>query len=176
MMKVSLPVAVVFACMLAGCSRDETPASSDADIHVAASETEPAEAAPPTKPRAVPAPEGQRGEDILAVAGVEFPFPHEVLYDILDTSESGTPRHRVLVEVQSGAFDSAMKRFGESLVDLGYEKVSDSDEGGRVQQVYTQADKPTYYLLMQPAGMGPKLHGPESVGSIHIMWNIPGGI
>jgi hypothetical protein len=123
----------------------------------------------------VPAPEGQRGADILKAAGVEFDFPHEVLYDILDASASGTRRHRVLVEVKQGRFDDVAAQFGVALQARGYEKVSGKATGGRIDEVYAAEGKPTYYLIMQPAGMGPKLHGKDSVGSIHIMWNIPPG-
>lgn len=154
------------ASFLAACGKTEAP-------EAAAPTAAPAEsAAQSTRPRPIPAPEDEQGIDILEVAGIEFSFPHRVLYDILDTSHRGTRRHRVLVEIRDGSFDEVVQQFGQSLVDLGYTKSSDSNKAGRIQQVFKQAGKPTYYLLMQPAGMGPKLHDKQSTGSIHVMWNI----
>lgn len=130
---------------------------------------------PASRPGPVRAPDDRKGEDILAKAGVEFDFPHAVMYDILDTSNAGTPRHRVLVEIQGGDFATAVKALEDSLAGLGYEKIRDTNKDGRIEQVFEQAGKPAYYLLMQPAGMGPRLSGPDSAGSIHIMWNITDG-
>lgn len=101
-----------------------------------------------------------------------FDFPNKVRYDILDTSARGTRRHRVLVEILGGEFDDAARKFEESLVRIGYRKASGSVKGGRIQQVYKQAGKPTYYVLMQSAGVGPKLGSKDSTGSIHVMWNV----
>ena len=129
----------------------------------------------PSPGKPVPAPEGRRGVDALVEAGVSFDFPHEVLYDILDISAGGTPRHRVLVEVSGGGFEAAVAKFGQSLERLGYQVVSEKKNDGRIDLVYTADGKPTYYLIMQPAGMGPKLRGENSNGSIHVMWNIPHG-
>lgn len=174
MRKIVLSIAITG--LLAACGGHEEPASQPA-----APAGQEAANAPATTPRApapgrpIPAPEGQRGADILKAAGVELDFPHEVLYDILDASASGTRRHRVLVEVKQGKFDEVAAQFGVALQSRGYEKVSDKTTGGRIDQVYSAEGKPTYYLIMQPAGMGPKLHGKDSVGSIHIMWNIPPG-
>lgn len=153
------------AGLLAACGRSEAPGTTG---QVAA----PAEAGAPTHPHPVRAPDDQRGIDLLEVAGVEFDFPNKVRYDILDTSRGGTRRHRVLVEILGGNFDDVTQKFENSLVHIGYRKSSESVKDGRVQQVFKQAGKPTYYVLMQPAGVGPKLSSPDSAGSIHVMWNI----
>lgn len=159
-------ICLLAASLLAACNKPEEPEAT-------APAVAPADPTPPTaQPRPVPAPEDEQGIDILEVAGVEFGFPHQVLYDILDTSKRGTPRHRVLVEIRSGDFNDVARQFGQSLVALGYTKSSDSNKAGKIEQVFKQAGKPTYYLLMQPAGMGPKLRNKASTGSIHVMWNI----
>jgi hypothetical protein len=168
MKKLLLSAALV--TLIAGCNKeaDQTPALGEpaAQAPVAA----PAQA-PVAKP--VPAPEGDKGIDMLSAAGIKLDFPHAVSYDILDVSHAGTPRRRVLLEVLGGDFTVVTNRFGQSLVDAGYTKTSDKNNGGRIDQVYEQAGKPAYYLLMQPVGMGPKLLGKDAVGSIHIMWNTP---
>jgi hypothetical protein len=113
----------------------------------------------------------RKGVDLLTDAGVTFAFPNVIHYDIVDKSRRGTPRHRVLIEVLDGDFATATRQIDKSLVDLGYSKTSDANKGGRIEQVFKQKGKPTYYLLMQPEGMGPALRDPNAVGSIHIMWN-----
>jgi hypothetical protein len=117
------------------------------------------------------APEGQMGVDILAGEGVTLDFPHTINYDIMDTSRKGTPRHRVLVEVVGGDFDKTIRGFTKSLSDMGYKKTRNKAVNGRVEQIYKQAGRPTYYLLMQPVEIGPRLKHDKAVGSIHIMWN-----
>lgn len=159
-------VSLLAASALAACSKTETPETPTP----AASPAE--AAATPERPRPVPAPEDEQGIDILEVAGVKFDFPHQVHYDILDTSRRGTRRHRVLVEIRGGDFNEVVRQFDQNLVDLGYRKSSDSNKAGKIEQVFKQAGKPTYYLLMQPAGVGPKLRSKEATGSIHVMWNI----
>jgi hypothetical protein len=160
-------VAVIAATLLlASCNKSEQVAP--APNSPAVSEQQPPDAAPVPKP--VPAPAGQKGADLLAAAGLTFEFGQEVLYDILDTSKNGTPRHRVLLEVLDGSFPDAVAEVGESLENAGCHRTSDSNNAGRVQQVFKCSENTTYYLLMQPAGMGPKLAHPGSVGSVHIMW------
>ncbi|MGN7726619.1 hypothetical protein ACTJIL_12505 [Luteimonas sp. 22616] len=167
MKKIALFIAIAVA--VAACGKQEapqTPTSPESSHKAPAAQA-------PSRQSPVPAPEDKRGVAALAAAGVKFDFPHQVLYDILDVSGSGTPRHRVLVEIQGGEFDQVVEQFGESLEALGYQKDSGKETGGRIDSVYSAEGKPTYYLLMQPAGMGPKLMGKDSTGSIHIMWNIP---
>src|SRR5690606_21591427 len=92
-------VSLLAASVLAACRKTETPETPTP----AASPAE--AAATPERPRPVPAPEDEQGIDILEVAGVKFDFPHQVHYDILDTSRRGTRRHRVLVEIRGGDFN-----------------------------------------------------------------------
>lgn len=140
-----------------------------------ASTTSTPEPAPPTTPpvKAPPraAPEGEKGVDLLAGNGIALDFPHEINYDIIDTSRNGTPRHRVLVEVLGGDFPAVVQQFTATLAGTGYRKGSEKNDVQRIEQVYVKRDQPTLYLLMQPAGTGPKLKNPDSTGSIHIMWN-----
>ena len=63
------------------------------------------------------------------------------------------------------------EQFGQSLIDQGYTLAKDGGTGGRIERTYTRQDAPTYYLLMQPAAIGPKLASPGATGSIHVMWN-----
>lgn len=157
--------------LLVACDKDK-PVDQAATMP-AAPQAEPRIATPTKRPAPVPAPEGEKGADLLAEAGVALDFPHAIAYDIMDVSRAGTPRHRVLVEVLGGDLATAKQRLGQTLTGLGYAKKADTDKGGRVEQIYTMGGKPAYYLLIQPAGMGPKLVGKDAVGSIHVMWNIP---
>lgn len=172
MKKIVLCIAIA---ALAACGGHEESASQAqaASEPEARAEQKPEQNLVPAPGKPVPAPEGQRGAEALAAAGVAFDFPHEVLYDILDVSAGGTPRHRVLVEIGGGDFQDATERFGQTLQGLGYELASDKKSGGRMDRTYTAEGKPTYYVIMQPSGMGPELRGKDSSGSIHIMWNIP---
>ena len=156
--------------LIAGCNKetDQAPAQGEPAAQAPSATSV---RAPVAKP--VAAPEGEKGVDMLTAAGIKLDFPHAVSYDIMDVSRAGTPRRRVLLEVLGGDFATATERFGQSLVNAGYAKTSDKNNGGRIDQIYEQAGKPAYYLLMQPAGMGPKLLGKDAVGSIHIMWNTP---
>jgi hypothetical protein len=156
---------VALAALLASCNNDQQVAPA-ADTTVP--QQQQSHTPPVAKP--VPAPAGQQGADMLAAVGLEFDFGHDVLYDILDTSKNGTPRHRVLLEVLDGGFGDAVEKVGMSMEDMGCTKTSDSNTSGRIQQIFKCKENTTYYLLMQPAGMGPKLASPASVGSIHIMW------
>ncbi len=166
MKKIALCIAI--AVVAAACGKqEEAPAQQAGPESSRAGEVQ---RKAPKRP--IPAPEGQRGVDALATAGVKFDFPHQVLYDILDVSGSGKRRHRVLVEIRSGDFKQVIGQFGQALEALGYRKESEKDTGGRIDSVYSAGGKPTYYLIMQPAGMGPKLGEKDSTGSIHIMWNI----
>jgi hypothetical protein len=158
--------------LLAACdaSRNETPATPDSSGAAA----QDAEAAPGALPKAVrptPAPEGQKGVDVLARSGVVLSFPHAINYDILDQSRNGTPRHRVLVEVLDSDFATVVDEFGQSLVEQGYALAKDGSTDGRIKRTYIRKGAPTYYLLMQPVAVGPKLANPDATGSIHIMWN-----
>lgn len=168
MKKLLLSAALV--ALIAGCNTetDQVPAQGEP---VAQAPSATSVQAPVAKP--VAAPEGDKGVDMLSAAGIKLDFPHAVSYDIVDVSRAGTPRRRVLLEVLGGDFTTVTERFGQSLVDAGYTKTSDKNNGGRIDQVFEQAGKPAYYLLMQPVGMGPKLLGKDAVGSIHIMWNTP---
>lgn len=163
------------AAMIAACSKQETPVPEGPSGEQAAPPAVRAPASDPAPGLPVPAPDDNRGMDVLAAAGVKFDFPHQVLYDILDVSNSGKRRHRVLLEIRVGELKQVADEFGQSLEALGYKEESDKESGGRIDRVYSMKDKPTYYLIMQPAGMGPKLSGKDSTGSLHIMWNIPSG-
>lgn len=167
----SLYLCLAIAGLLAACGKDNP--ADEGEAIPAASQAEVPTAKPARRPAPVPAPEGEKGADLLAGAGVALDFPHAIAYDILDVSRAGTPRHRVLVEVLGGDFAAATQKLGQTLAGLGYIKKADTNKDGRIEQVYTMDGKPAYYLLMQPAGMGPKLVGKDAVGSIHIMWNIP---
>lgn len=158
---------IAFVAFLSACGGDQAPAPKTTGDEAAAPALK-----SPQRPRPIPAPEDEQGVDILISEGIEFKFPHLVRYDILDTSRSGTRRHRVLVEVRKGDFNAVAQQFSRSMVDLGYAKSKDVNKSGRIEQVFKQKGKPTYYLLMQPAGMGPKLRDKASVGTIHVMWNI----
>lgn len=167
------------AAMIVACNKQESPApdnrTTPESSQQAAGPVAPAPASTPAPGRPIPAPADNLGVDALAAAGVTFEFPHRVLYDILDASNSGKERHRVLVEISDGELKQVAESFGQSLEALGYRSESDKESGGRIDRVYSADGKPTYYLIMQPAGMGPKLSGPDSTGSLHIMWNIPPG-
>jgi len=166
-----LPVSLILVLLVSACSNDTspTPSNTAADETVAAAQEAPSSVPEKSGPRA--APEGETGAELLASQGVVMEFPHEIGYDIMDTSRNGTPRHRVLVEVLGGDFAKQSADFAAALEKIGYRKASESVDGERVEQVQVQEGKPTYYLLMQPAGSGPKLKNPDAVGSIHIMWN-----
>lgn len=166
---------ILTACLIAACNgeRDDVPVTPASEVAVQPTQGPIPAAQQPAKAKPVPAPEGQKGADMLTAAGVILPFPHGVLYDILDTSSAGTPRHRVLYEVRTTAFPEAVKEVGNTLASRGYRKVDDRKDGDRIQQVFQADGKPTYYLILQPAGMGPKLTDPAATGSIHVMWNIP---
>ena len=165
-----LPACLILALLVSACSNDTSPPAGDAADGSAS-------ASPDVQPAVVEesgprvAPEGDTGAEFLAQEGVVMEFPHEIGYDILDTSRNGTPRHRVLVEVLGGDFATTSADFVASLEKIGYRKASESVEGQRIEQVQVQEGKPTYYLLMQPVGTGPELKNPDAVGSIHIMWN-----
>ena len=150
--------------ILSGCGKEQ--AEQDGSSAPAAAEPAAKRLGP------VAAPEGERGVEDLDARGIRFDFPHSTLYDILDTSAAGTRRHRVLLEVEGGTFEDAAAKVGEALAAKGYAKTSDKNRDGRLDQVFTKPGAPAFYLIMQPAGMGPKLMKPESVGSIHIMWNM----
>lgn len=129
------------------------------------------DAAAETRTEPAPAPPGQQGVAVLEATGIELEFPHAINYDIHDVSRNGTPRHRVLVEVLGGDFNTVVAQFNQALVDNGYTMTSDSSTGAKIERVYARNDMPTYYLLIQPVGAGPKLGNPDATGSIHIMWN-----
>lgn len=156
---------IVAAGLLAACNGGKDDARGAGSPSAVASQA----VAPPTRP--APAPEGQKGVEVLTGNGIELTFPHAINYDILDVSKNGTPRQRVLVEVLGGDFGVVAEQFAQLLVDQGYAMASDRTTGGRIERIYTQKGKPTYYLLMQPVGIGPKLGNPDATGSIHIMWN-----
>jgi hypothetical protein len=154
---------IVASALLLGCGRSDETGSAETST----TPTEkPIAAASHVRPL-----DKRKGADILAAAGVNFGFPHVFHYDIMDKSRSGTPRHRVLVEVLGEDFETAARDFDASLVALGYKKISDANNNGRIEQVFSRKGKPTYYLLMQPKGRGPALRDPDAVGSIHVMWN-----
>jgi hypothetical protein len=163
-----VPVIAIMAvaALVASCNKAQqaTPAVDTAAVP----QQQQSKTAPVSKPVAAPA--GQKGADMLVAAGLEFDFGQEVLYDILDTSKNGTPRHRVLLEVLDGSFSDAVAEVGESMESVGCQKVGDSNKAGRIQQIFKCKENVTYYLLIQPSGMGPKLAHPASVGSVHIMW------
>jgi hypothetical protein len=161
--------------LLAGCDAQHAEQAATPDATQAAtSETSASqpESAEPTPSKPVTAPDGQKGVDLLAAAGVDLAFSHAINYDILDVSRNGTPRHRVLVEVLGDNFMGTVKQFDQVLAGLGYTVASNREEGGRIDRIYTSAGKPTYYLLMQAVGAGPKLGNPDATGSLHIMWNV----
>lgn len=162
-----LPATLMLALLVSACSGGSSP-GTEAPGGPAAAADQPATTGE-GGPRA--APEGDSGSGFLADQGVAMTFPHEIGYDILDTSRNGTPRHRVLVEVLGGDFAKESVEFTTSLEKIGYRKASESVDGQRVEQVWVQEGKPTYYLLMQPVGSGPELGNADAVGSIHIMWN-----
>jgi hypothetical protein len=171
--KYFLAGAAIAGLLLGACEKTEPVDQSGSGTQPQAVGNAAPPPASPVKPqRPVPAPAGQKGLDLLAEAGINLDFPHDVHYDILDTSHAGTRRHRVLLEVRDADFATVIRDFDESLEGLGYTKTTDKDTNGRVEQVYESKGKPAYYLLMQPAGMGPKLNSPDAVGSIHIMWNM----
>lgn len=180
MNKIAFCTAMILTVATASaCSKQEVPMPENQATpksgQQATAPVAPLPASAPAPNRPVPAPPGNRGLDALAEAGVKFNFPHQVLYDILDVSGSGKQRHRVLVEIRDGELKHVADDFGQSLESLDYKKESDKEHNGRIDRVYTAHGKPAYYLIMQPAGMGPKLSGEESTGSLHIMWNIPSG-
>ena len=162
-----VPMALVF--LLSACGGDmqqsptaEVPKTAKAEPVV-----------PVNRPAARPAPAGQKGVDILASEGVTFDFPYAINYDIMDTSSKGTPRHRVLVEVLGGNFEESVQKFTKSLTAMGYKKAGDKTKNGRMEQVYKQSGRPTYYLRIQPAEVGPELKNKRALGSIHVMWSQP---
>ena len=161
---------ILLAGLLTACDAGNDGTQDPSQI-VLPREEAPAAAREAARPKPEPAPAGQKGVDVLAQAGIEFAFPHAINYDIFDQSRSGTPRHRVLVEVIGGDFATVAEQFGQSLVDKGYALAKDGGTGGRIERTYTREDAPTYYLLMQPVAIGPKLARPDATGSIHIMWN-----
>lgn len=166
----------VLACatalvILAGCGKEPQLQPADAELPAPPADAASKTASKP-RPRPVAAPEGERGMEDLASRGIELDFPHSTLYDIIDISGGGVRRHRVLIEVEQGDFLSAVQKLGDSLVATGYIKAADTNKSGRIDQVFGKTGQPAFYLLAQPAGMGPKLMKPESVGSIHIMWNM----
>jgi hypothetical protein len=158
---------IAFVALLSACGGDQTP-----EPKIRGHEAAPSGSKSPSRPRPIPAPEDEQGVDILISEGIEFKFPHLVRYDILDTSRSGTRRHRVLIEVRKGDFNTVAQQFSQSMIDLGYARSKNVNKGGRIEQVFKRKGKPTHYLLMQPAGMGPRLRDKDSVGTIHVMWNI----
>lgn len=170
-MKAKLLACVTLALLVSACSNDAPPPQANAPDSAAIPAPGPdAQAATERRgPRAAPA--DDTGAEFLAEQGVVLQFPHRINYDILDTSRNGTSRHRVLVEVLGGDFVQTTADFTSSLEKIGYRKASESTDGQRIEQTFVQEGKPTYYLLMQPAGTGPQLGNPDAVGSIHIMWN-----
>ncbi len=164
-----LPACLILALLVSACGNN-APLAGNAAGETSATAPK-AQIAAPEESGPRTAPEEDSGAEFLVGQGVAMEFPHEIGYDILDTSRNGTPRHRVLVEVLGGDFAKESADFVASLEKIGYRKASESTNGQRIEQVQVQEGKPTYYLLMQPVGSGPKLKNPDAVGSIHIMWN-----
>ena len=169
-MNKKLPACLVLGLLMSACNSEapSVPAGTADQAETSTQEVK-NDVAEATGPRT--APDGDTGAGFLASQGVALEFPHEINYDILDTSRNGTVRHRVLVEVLGDDFARESENFETSLEKIGYRRASESLDGQRVEQVYVQEGKPTFYLLMQPAGSGPELKNPDAAGSIHIMWN-----
>lgn len=168
----NIVLCIAIAAVTAACGQQESPIQQSPTPSAASQPAEKSAEQVPAPGKPIPAPTDEQGVDAMSAAGVEFDFPHQVLYDILDVSDNGTLRHRVLVEIRIGEFKQVAGQFTRSLEALGYRKKSSKGNGGRIDSVFVADGKPTYYLLMQPAGMGPKLRQPDSTGSIHIMWNV----
>lgn len=170
-LKAKLLASITLALLVSACSNDTPPLeSSTPDSAAAPAQKNEGEGLAEIRGPQV-APEGDTGTEFLASQGVALEFPHQINYDILDMSRNGTPRHRVLVEVLGGDFAQASAGFSSSLEKIGYRKAGETIDGQRIEQTFVQEGKPTYYLLIQPAGSGPQLGNPDAVGSIHIMWN-----
>ncbi|MGY0797609.1 hypothetical protein ACW7G0_00865 [Lysobacter sp. A286] len=124
----------------------------------------------PKQSRPIAAPEDDKGVDKLAAMGLALEFPHEINYDILDQSNSGTTRHRVLVEVLEADFPTALQQFEASIIALGYAKKDEVDDDGKIKITYSKKDRANLYIIAQPVEVGPSLKNSDSSGSIHIMW------
>lgn len=152
--------AAVAAILAASCQQAEAPRV-------------PSEAAPPAPEAASPQPEAaaKKGMGVLEGWGVRLPFGHYVAYDLIDHNRVGTPRHRVLLEVTGGSMTDAVAGMEQALTAVGYAKSTETESGGRLDQVFRKAGSPTLVLRSQPAAIGPKLKQTGAVGSIHVMWN-----
>lgn len=166
-----LGIGILAVCLVAGCGD-----KSQESVKTSRDDSAPGPSTPSHKPithsKPIAAPEGDTGVDDMASRGITLDFPHSIVYDIIDVSASGKRRHRVLVEVQKGSLQSAVNDFHQSMKHIGYELFSSKQTNERTDEMFARLGQPAFYLIIQKAGSGPKLTKQDSVGSIHIMWNM----